>query len=332
MKTRILSLFLSYFNQSKSFVWQFLGRNKYWIFILISSYCSADLLTAGLRAAFFNEKPRSPQFRHRIAKVSSSEDYRLIWNFNIFHNGEMPPPLNEQSARNTLPQKSGLPLQLNGVIVYKNPLYSIANISIKNADRDTPSSESYHIGESVPEDSPSPMARITNITAKRVYFMNLNNDTEEYIEISDTLNLSFAFQKASPSVSVSDPNSGKDLKRTLSRSDINKYFRILPSILQEAKAVPYRQNGQTVGWILKYIKPDSVLATELGLKKSDIIVSVNGETPRSHIDATRLFHQMQTQSQFNVIVKRDGKDIALSYSVDENDSIGKPINSRLYSY
>ena len=206
MKKKIISLYLKYVQRRKALVFKFLSDTKHWIFIIIGSYCAADLATISLLPFFLSAEtaPRSAADTFKARHNHQGESYRAILDFNIFHQGPIPnslSSLSEEKPQNKPPQLSHLPLHLNGTIVYDDPLYSVANITVKNQ----PSSESYRVDDTV--DS---LARVTRITSERVYFMNLGSNQEEYIEVQNMGNLHFDFDGKKNQIRKSPPAWGPD--------------------------------------------------------------------------------------------------------------------------
>ena len=337
MKKKIISVLRDHFHPWKARFFKFLSHRKYWILVIISAFCFADLMLISLHPfLLFSTSSGSNKTSQLPQKKVSMAEYTPIWDFNIFHNAAIPPSLSssQHEEDNLKPRLSRLPLQLNGTIVYTNPAYSIANITIKGQK----TSESYQIDDEIENKTKSPLARITQITSERVYFINLNSNQEEYIEVPNIRNISFDFDggkkdKKSEKSNKTDNNVIKkigDSQFQINRSDLNKYIRSLPQILQEAKAVPHRENGEIIGWRLTYIKPGSIIE-QLNIKKSDIVISVNNETPRSHFQAAELLQRLKNQSTFDVIVRgKGGKEERFNYSIAEDTSIEELPRSRYY--
>ena len=306
---------------------QFIHKQKHWLFIVIAAYCLADLLILYTLPLFISDKPPTISKNYRTKKTPSASQYTAIWDFNIFHDGDIPPPLSSIPNQENItqygePQLSRLPLQLNGTIVYRNPDYSIANISVSNKKM----SEVYQINDVIES-----MARITYIDSDRVYFINLNNSQEEYIQLIQKSNINFQFQNtAKKTTNYNNTQKESLVKKTgdfqfqVKRSDINRYMKNLPSILQDAKVVPHMENGRMSGFRFKYIKSGSVYE-QLGFKVSDVLVSVNGEQLESELQAAELFHQLKNQSKLDMTVQREGKNIPFSWAVNEDSSIEEPI-------
>ena len=178
------------------------------------------------------------------------------------------------------------------------------------------------------------MANITRIEEKRVYFINLSANAEEYMELPSVSSISSHIQQAKEAgkgqqKAESYIRTVGDFQFELNRSDVNKRLRSLPDILQEAKVVPHWENGKLAGWRFEYIKQGSVY-DHFGLKKSDIVTSVAGELPPSQIQAVELFHKLKNQSKITATVKRKGKEFPFSWSIKEDVSIESPPVSRFY--
>ena len=313
----------------KKQTFQFINKQKYWLFIIGAAYCLADLLILYTLPLFISNKQPVIARNYQIKKTPSSSQYTAIWDFNIFHDGDIPPPLSSIPVQDIPiqygePQLSRLPLRLNGTIVYRNPDYSIANISVKNK----PLSEVYQTNDVIES-----MARITYIDTNRVYLINLNSSQEEYIQLAEENNINLQFQSniKKPPKQSRDNNKNSMIKQTgdfqfqVKRSDINRYMQSLPSILQDAKVVPHMENGRMAGFRFKYIKSGSVYE-QLGFKISDVLISVNGEQLESELQAAELFHRLKNQSKLDMTIQREGKNIPFSWAVNEDSSIEEPLS------
>ena len=313
----------------KKQLFKFIDKQKHWLLIIGAAYCLADLLILYTLPVFISNKQASVSRNYPIKRPHSFSQYTAIWDFNIFHDGDIPPPLSSIPSQEIPiqygePQLSRLPLQLNGTIVYRNHDYSIANISVKNKN----TSEVYQTNDVIEN-----MARITYIDTNQVYFINLNTSQEEYIQLKDDsgINLQFQTNIKKPKKQSQNNNESSIVKKTgdfqfqVNRSDINRYMKDLPSILQDAKVVPHMENGRMAGFRFKYIKSGSVYE-QLGFKISDVLISVNGEQLKSELQAAELFHSLKNQSKLDMTIQREGKSIPFSWAVNENSSIEEPLN------
>ena len=321
MKKRIMA----YFNFHQGNVLKFVSGKKSFFLILIASWCCADLITISLRPLFLSDAmPRTPLF-NKQKKAHSNLEYMPIWDFKIFHNADIPPALSLQPGiKNRHPVKSNLPLTLNGTIVFRNPIYSIASITVKNT------SQSYRVQEDIddnPNDNVSPLARITEIANDRVYFINLKNNMLEYIE---KVPANFEFFQPVSSKSSTTNTQKNSFSFQVNRSELNKYIQNLPTILQDAKVVKHYENGEMIGFRFDYIKPGSEYEKKLNFQKGDIILSVNGESPRTIQEAIKLFHEMRSDSKFDVVIRRGGKNLDFSWIINDDDFVEPPPSSRFY--
>ena len=326
MKTMLSNLLFQQSEIWKNKTLKFIDKQKYWLFLMAAAYCAADLLILCTRPLLIPDKLPAPSLKsYRPAKTNSVMEYTAIWDFNIFHDGEIPPPLSSIASKDNIispgvPILSHLPLQLHGTIVYRNPNYSIANITVKNKQ----SSEVFQVDDRIEN-----LARITHIDSERVYFINLTTSQEEYIKLKEQKSISFQFQKKSADTKNTLPDKSLpsnslvkkigDFKFQVDRSNINKYLRNLPSILQDAKVVPHIENGRMAGFRFKYIKSGSVYE-KLGFKVSDVLTSVNGEQLESELQATELFHRLQYKSKLDMKVKRKGKTLPFSWIINEDST------------
>jgi len=83
------------------------------------------------------------------------------------------------------------------------------------------------------------------------------------------------------------------------------------SFAEYALPVIVRENGKQIGYRLQPQKKGSLLS-ELGLQPSDVIISINGiplDNPANGIGALR---KLQSASQVNIIVKRNGAEVPLN--------------------
>ena len=310
------------YTRCKDFLLYFLYAQKHWVLIALTAYLAADLLILFIRPILIPTSHR-PVLARQPIRSNSIANYKSIIDLNIFHNAPIPVSLSSLDTHSPRtsgqPLLSGLPLALNGTIVYENELYSIANISISN----NTVSNSYYIGEKIDK-----LARITRIESERIYFINLNSNTEEYIEVPDLHQINFQFKQKKPVDEIQNTDNGfvkhlGDFNFQIKRSVVNNLFHSLPDVLQQATVVPRWENGELIGYEFKYIEPDSPYE-KIGLKKHDIIESVNGEKILSAVQATELFMRVKNRSNINMTIQREGKQVPFSWSINEDVSITEP--------
>ena len=77
-------------------------------------------------------------------------------------------------------------------------------------------------------------------------------------------------------------------------------------MFREIRLVPYVRNGKTEGFILEWIKPGS-LFYKAGLRKGDVLVSINNMSIRSGKDAFRILQVLRNEPSLRVVVLRNGR-------------------------
>ncbi|MDZ4785108.1 MAG: type II secretion system protein N [bacterium] len=100
----------------------------------------------------------------------------------------------------------------------------------------------------------------------------------------------------------------------IDNGELNKALENLPLLLQQARAVPYFKNGQSVGLRLFAIKPDS-LYTKIGLKNGDIMMSINGKSLADLSEAIKLFETLKEERSFTLALERNRETREFKYEV-----------------
>ena len=294
---------------------------------LIVALALADLAVLFVHSYFLPEEPQTlmkkPKRIIRYKRENPSINVDFIHKVNIFHEGKIPPSLNEKtSLENPLSeesQASNLPFKLLGTIENFDPKKSMASIY----DTTKNETQSY-----MPEDVIDDKARVVKVERRKVTFLNLINKRLEHIEIPLEETLSFnpklpeklLLEKKKPSLNgISETGENK---YSLPRSTINKHLQSLPDILQQARVEPRMgEKGQVQGFTFTWIQKDSLFES-IGFQKGDTLISVNGEEFQNATEAEEAFRRFRTESQFSVVVEdQDGKRKTLSYDISEDASI-----------
>jgi type II secretion system protein C len=96
--------------------------------------------------------------------------------------------------------------------------------------------------------------------------------------------------------------------------ELTEALNNLPTLLSQARAVPYFRNGQSIGMRLYAIKSGS-LYEKIGLKNSDVIKEINNSQVNDPSKALKLFEDLKTERSISVAVEREGQDIQLRYQI-----------------
>ncbi|MDQ7081945.1 MAG: type II secretion system protein GspC [Aquificota bacterium] len=99
---------------------------------------------------------------------------------------------------------------------------------------------------------------------------------------------------------------GSSSEVRISRREVERITKDPGIMFREIRLVPYVKNGKTEGFIFEWIKPGS-LFYRAGLRKGDILVSINNMTIRSGEDAFRILQALRNEPSLKVVVLRQGQ-------------------------
>lgn len=91
----------------------------------------------------------------------------------------------------------------------------------------------------------------------------------------------------------------------ISRREIERLTKDPGIMFRELRLVPYVRNGRTEGFIFEWIRPGSLLH-RAGLRRGDILLSINNNTIRSGEDAFRLLQILRNEPNLRILVMRNG--------------------------
>ncbi len=237
--------------------------------------------------------------------------YGGILAHNIFNaDGKIPPILGagegtDPTRQDAPPVPSQLPIALTGTIVHVDPERSVATINLKNKN----DQRAYRTGDDI-----EGLAKITKVERNKVILRNNNTQKLEFIEIKDDVKLNFG---AAPVKQVGEVTVLGDKDFSLKRDDVNRLTGDLPSILQQARAIPNTgPDGQANGFRIMDIQPGSIYE-RLGLKQGDVIKSVNGEKVDSPQKAMELYNALKSSNNIRLGLERNGKDDDFNFNITQ---------------
>ncbi|RLJ70336.1 general secretion pathway protein C [Hydrogenivirga caldilitoris] len=112
-----------------------------------------------------------------------------------------------------------------------------------------------------------------------------------------------------PSATQEDLNVGTDVNShdlKISRREIEMVTKDPGIMFREIRLVPYVKGGKTEGFIFEWIKPGS-LFYRAGLRKGDVLVSINNMDIKSGEDAFRILQVLRNEPSLRVVVLRNGQ-------------------------
>jgi general secretion pathway protein C len=88
-----------------------------------------------------------------------------------------------------------------------------------------------------------------------------------------------------------------------------------PSVLaKQARVVPYRKDGETIGYKIYGIRPNS-LPWLLGLRSGDLVQAVNDHALDSLDNAMRLYRELRRARHLEIELQRRGKPVKRSFDI-----------------
>lgn len=123
-------------------------------------------------------------------------------------------------------------------------------------------------------------------------------------------------QKRGNSVSNNvNPYSSDGRTFRISSSEVDHHLNNFSKLLNQARVVPYFQNGKNIGYKIKAIDKGS-LYEKLGLVNNDIIQRVNGETIDSPEKAFQLLKALRNEREINLNLLRGNAPMSLTYYIE----------------
>ncbi len=174
----------------------------------------------------------------------------------------------------------------------------------------------YHIGDSLPGG-----AELLTIERSRVLIRQSDGREAELLfdEGKGGSLTSSSSARTARTRSAGDSGSGiRDLggnRWEISQAEIDKARSNLGSLLKEARLEPNIVNGQTDGFVVRMIRPQSLLAN-LGLKVGDVVNAVNGVELNSPEKALQIFQQLREAKRLTIDLARGQEQMSFEYEVN----------------
>jgi len=101
----------------------------------------------------------------------------------------------------------------------------------------------------------------------------------------------------------------------IKRSYLNSYINDIDKIWENIQIQEIRKNSKIEGFEVKRIQKNSAF-TKLGLKKNDVIKSINNNTLESYEDAFKVYNNINNIKYLNIEVLRNNEIVELNYEID----------------
>lgn len=106
-----------------------------------------------------------------------------------------------------------------------------------------------------------------------------------------------------------------DNRWSVARDEVEKARSNLNQLLKSARMEPNIVNGQTEGFVVKMVRPKSLLA-QLGIRRGDTVTRVNGVELNSPEKALQIFQQLREAKRLTVDLKRGTENLTFDYEVN----------------
>jgi len=281
--------------------------------LLLVGYAAADLTLLSLREKLLpGEPPVTRAAPAPMQAYSGKEKFQTITSRNIFSADQKIPDAiggSPEKREDGQPVPTQLPIALVGTLVHANPTRSVATINLRNKND--------VVAVRVDGEIPEGLATVTKIERSKVIFRNNASGRLEYAEMKEEGALSFGLA-AAPSTAVAPGiTATSENDRTINRGTLDGYLKDLPSILQQARAVPrIGANGTVECFNIADLQAGSVLET-IGVRRGDCIETVNGERIDSPAKAMELFQQLRSASQINLGFERGGRKESSNFTITQ---------------
>lgn len=113
----------------------------------------------------------------------------------------------------------------------------------------------------------------------------------------------------------SSTTKGNVIETRIPTAEVEKAFENFTNVLNQARVVPYMVNGVAQGFQIRKIVPGSIYQ-RLGLRNSDIIKSVNGESLTTQDQALRMISLFKNEREISLEIQRGSKPFTLNYIIE----------------
>jgi general secretion pathway protein C len=240
------------------------------------------------------------------------------------------------------PVKSGMKVKVLGVLLSGVPEWSFASIQEVNSGTVT----TYMAGDSIQRarilailrvpvphatgvplpTSPTPNAKADGtFVASEARVVIVNNGRREYLngepgsgEAPVPVPVAMTVRHDdSPPPSVALGNGIKalnDNEYTVPRGEIDKTLSNLNDVAMQARIVPAFKDGQSEGFKLFSIRPDSIY-TKIGVQNGDVIKRINGYDLNSPEKALEIYSKLKEAARIDIEIDRNGTTMRKTYTI-----------------
>lgn len=238
------------------------------------------------------------------ASVDPESAYAVIAERDVFNAVKRVGGTDDPSAPAAY-KRTDLNLKLWGTALAHAPSGSFAIIEDQAARRQM----LYRVGDTILE-----VATLARVEWDRVVLSR--DGAEEVLEISSARQSGkdSAAPGAAPAAANERIKKTADGKFLIDRRELESTVANINEVFTQARAVPFFQDGKTVGFRVFAIKPGSVFE-KIGLQNGDVINRVNGVELTDPTKAISLFTELQNEGHIAVDLQRNKQAKNFSYEI-----------------
>lgn len=279
--------------------------------IVFAGFLAGDLVDQSLVTFLFSTPSKTPPPRivQEPPFLQNRSQYETIITRNAFCPGCPVPDMKMRSIERPKDCGRAGPLGASGVkiigtIVLSNPKYSVATLSISGGE-----TIAIKTGDTFQD-----LGSVFEIRRNRICFLN-EDGILHALDMPEEASVPFG----QPVAAALPPSNYEGISRKSENDfEIKRSFLLEklndPNLLFQAKAVPYKENGETKGFKILSIVPGSVYES-LGIQVNDVITGVNGEPMNSISRAQELFAAANSAKEVSLDIIRGGSPSTFKYQV-----------------
>lgn len=269
------------------------------LLLAMIAYFGARIVNSLVAARLDRPEVRGPTAAPPAAPVAAAQPesaYALIYERDIFNAVKGTAPTSGAHAKRT-----DLNVKLWGTAIGTDPASSYAIIE----DLATRRQALYRVGDSILD-----TATLTRVEWSRVILTR--GGEEEVLEISSARGPA----APAPGAAAAGERIRKtaDNKYVIDRREVERTVENMNEVFTQARAVPYFEDGKTVGFRVFAIKPGSVFE-KVGLQNGDVVQRVNGVELTDPTKAISLFTELQNEGHIAVDLQRNKQSKSFSYEI-----------------
>jgi len=167
----------------------------------------------------------------------------------------------------------------------------------------------YHLGDSLPGG-----ATLKQVERNRAVLLQGDGSETELVFAASTSSASSTSSRISSVVGAGIRDLGNN-RWQISRDEVEKARGNLGQLLKQARMEPNVVNGQTEGFVVRMIRPNTLLA-KLGLRVGDVVSEINGVGLDSPEKALQIMQQLREAKRLSVNLTRGGEKMVFDYEVN----------------